>query len=214
MTIHNLGATNSIANQFLLELRDTRIQKDRLRFRNNLSRLGELMAYEISKTLVYHPEEVDTPLGRKVVDVPAVDIVLLTILRAGLPFLEGFQQIFDKADTGFIGSYRVEGHSEINIHRDYMATPALTGKTVILADTMLATGRSLVDAVNIIIHRGQPSHLHIASVISAPEGIQYLQDHIKIPASLWVHAIDEKLNAKFYIVPGLGDAGDLSFGPK
>ncbi len=214
MTVHNLGDQNSIANQFLLELRDTSIQKDRFRFRNNLSRLGELMAYEISKTLAYHPQDVETPLGKKTVNISEPEIVLLTILRAGLPFLEGFQRIFDHADTGFIGSYRVEGHAEINIKRDYMATPSLTGKTVILADTMLATGRSLVDAVATLVSRGQPKHLHLAAVISAPEGIQYLKDNIKIPATLWVHAIDEKLNSKFYIVPGLGDAGDLSFGPK
>ena len=214
MTVHNLGDQNSIANQFLLELRDTSIQKDRFRFRNNLSRLGELMAYEISKTLAYHPKEVETPLGKKSVNIPDPEVVLLTILRAGLPFLEGFQRIFDNADTGFIGSYRVEGHSQINIKREYMATPSLTGKTVILADTMLATGRSLVDAVATLVSRGQPKHLHLASVISAPEGIQYLKDNIQIPATLWVHAIDEKLNSKFYIVPGLGDAGDLSFGPK
>ena len=214
MTVHNLGAQNSIANQFLQELRNPQIQKDRLRFRHNLSRLGELMAYEISKSLDFHPAEVDTPLGKKVMNLPDPEVVLLTILRAGLPFLSGFQHIFDRADTGFIGSYRVEGASEIHIQRDYMATPTLAGKTVILTDTMLATGRSLVDAAATLILHGQPTHLHLASVISAPEGIKYLKENIKTPATLWVFAIDEMLNSNFYIVPGLGDAGDLSFGPK
>lgn len=214
MIVHNLGDNNSVANQFLQELRDPHTQRDRLRFRNNLSRLGELMAYEISKSLHYHPMEAETPLGRKVMNMPDPEIVLLTILRAGLPFLNGFQNIFDKADTGFIGSYRVEGTSEVHIQRDYMAAPSLVGKTVILTDTMLATGRSLADAVATLIRHGLPKHLHLASVISAPEGIQYLKENIKTPATLWVFAIDEKLSPNFYIVPGLGDAGDLSFGPK
>ncbi len=214
MIVHNLGEQNSVANQFLQELRDPQIQKDRLRFRHNLFRLGELMAFEISKSLDYHPVEVETPLSKKVMNIPDPEIVLLTILRAGLPFLGGFQNIFDKADTGFIGSYRVEGTSEIRIQRDYMAAPSLAGKTVILTDTMLATGRSLADAVATLIRHGQPTHLHLASVISAPEGIQYLKEKIKTPSTLWVFAIDDKLSPNFYIVPGLGDAGDLSFGSK
>ncbi|HRI77931.1 MAG TPA: uracil phosphoribosyltransferase [Cyclobacteriaceae bacterium] len=214
MTVKNLGEQNSVANQYLRELRDPEIQKDRLRFRNNLGRLGEIMAYEISKHLDYHKEEVTTPLGQAVMNLPDQEIVLLTILRAGLPFLAGFQHVFDRADTGFIGSYRVEGTSEIHVQRDYMAAPSLAGKTVIVTDTMLATGRSLVDAVTTVIKHGQPTYLHLASVISAPEGVQYLIKNIKIPATLWVFSIDEKLNSKYYIVPGLGDAGDLCFGPK
>ena len=172
------------------------------------------MAYEISKDLDYHKEEVNTPLGTSVMNLPDPEIVLLTFLRAGLPFLQGFQHVFDHADTGFIGSYRVEGTSEIHIQREYMAAPSLAGKTVIITDTMLATGRSLVDAVTTAIRHGQPTHLHLASVISAPEGVQHLVKNIKIPSTLWVFAIDEKLNSKYYIVPGLGDAGDLCFGPK
>ena len=214
MIVKNLGEQNSVASQFLRELRNPELQKDRLRFRHNLSRLGEIMAYEISKDLDYHKEEVTTPLGSTVMSLPDPEIVLLTILRAGLPLLQGFQHIFDSADTGFIGSYRVEGASEIHIQRDYMAAPSLAGKTVIITDTMLATGRSLIDAVNTVIQHGQPIHLHLASVIAAPEGVQYLMKNIKIPSTLWVCAVDEKLNSKFYIVPGLGDAGDLCFGPK
>ena len=214
MTIRNLGDQVSIANQFLLELRDIRIQKDRLRFRHNLSRLGEIMAYEISKELMYQQKEVETPLGKKIVNVLPADIVLITILRAGLPFLEGFQRIFDQADIGFIGSYRVEGKSKLRIQSDYLAAPSLAGKTVILIDTMLATGHSLADALKSLTGHGKPRYLYLASVISAPEGIRFLNGRIKQPASLWTYSVDEKLNARFYIVPGLGDAGDLSFGIK
>lgn len=214
MTVKNLGDENSIAGQYLQELREVGVQNDRLRFRHNLSRLGELMAYEISRTLEYKPRDVTTPLGKKSISLPDPEIVLLTILRAGLPFQEGFNRIFDRADIGFIGSYRVEGGSEIHIKRDYMATPSLVGKTVILTDTMLATGRSLVDAVNTLTRHGQPRHLHIACVISTPEGIRHLKENIKGHATLWIFSIDEGLNEKFYIVPGLGDAGDLSFGSK
>lgn len=214
MLVRNLEAQNSIATQFLLELRSTLIQKDRLRFRHNLSRLGEIMAYEISKELIYQPTDVVTSLGKKVMQTPSSEIVLITMLRAGLPFLEGFQRTFDKADTGFIGSYRVEGKTEIKIQTDYFAAPSLTGKTVILLDPMLATGQSVVNAVASLAGKGQPSQVHFACVIAAPEGINYLKEHIKQPASLWTFSVDEKLNSNFYIVPGLGDAGDLSFGSK
>jgi uracil phosphoribosyltransferase len=214
MVVHNLGEKNSIAGQFMRELRDVQLQKYRLRFRNNLCRLGELMAYEISKTLDFQPTQVETPLGKKLIHIPDPEIVLLTVLRAGLPFQEGFTRIFDRADIGFIGSYRVEGGAEIHIKRDYMATPSLVNKTVILTDTMLATGRSLADAVNTLTRHGHPKHLHMACVISTPDGIKYLQENINTPATLWVFSVDEGLNEKFYIVPGLGDAGDLSFGSK
>lgn len=214
MTVHNLGKQNSVANQFLAELRDVSIQKDRLRFRHNLLRLGQIMAYEISQKLTYRPTDIKTPLGKKSMRLPATDIVLVTIMRAGLPFLEGFQRVFDKAETGFISSYRVEEKAKITIQTDYLATPRLEGKTVILVDTMLATGRSVADAITSLLSRGKPKQMHLASVIAAPEGIDYLKKNIKLPATLWTFSIDEKLNSRFYIVPGLGDAGDLSFGPK
>jgi uracil phosphoribosyltransferase len=214
MTLHNLGHHNSVANQFLSELRDVDIQKDRLRFRHNLCRLGELMAYEISQKLEYETRHVTTPLGNKAVSLPAAGIVLVTIMRAGLPFLEGFQRIFDRAETGFISSYRIEGKEKISIKTDYMATPELEGKTVLLVDTMLATGRSVADAVALLQSRGRPRHMHLASVIAAPEGVAYLQENVKVSATLWTFAVDDKLDSRFYIVPGLGDAGDLSFGPK
>ena len=206
MTVHNLGEQDSVANQFLSEVRDVAIQTDRLRFRHNLLRLGEVMAYKV--------KEVKTPLGKKKISLPDSEIVLVTIMRAGLPFLDGFQRVFDKAETGFISSYRVEGKSKIRIETGYLATPRLDGKTVLLVDTMLATGRSVADAVTSLMTRGKPKYLHLCSVIAAPEGIEYLKKNIKVPTSLWTFSIDEKLDSRFYIVPGLGDAGDLSFGPK
>ncbi len=214
MTIRNLGEQVSIAHQYLRELRDINIQKDRLRFRHNLSRLGEIMAYEISRELMYQQKEVETPLGKKVVNVVPSDIALITILRAGLPLLDGFQRIFDLADIGFIGSYRVEGKAKLRIQSDYLAAPSLAGKTVILIDTMLATGHSFAEALKALKGHGVPRHVYLASVISAPEGIRFLNGIVKQPASLWTFSVDEKLNSKFYIVPGLGDAGDLSFGVK
>lgn len=214
MTLFNLEERKSIASLFMSELRSIHEQNDRHRFRFNLSRLGEVMAYEISKELPYHTQEVETPLGKKQIQVPSTKVVLVTILRAGLPFLEGFQRIFDQAETGFIGSYRVEGEGDMHISTDYLAAPSLEGNTVILVDTMLATGRSIIDAIDTLMRRGRPQHLHIASVIAAPEGVKHLQENVKLPASLWTFSIDERLNSKFYIVPGLGDAGDLSFGPK
>ncbi|MDZ4715374.1 MAG: uracil phosphoribosyltransferase [Cytophagales bacterium] len=214
MIVHNLGDQPSIANQFLTELRDPATQKNRALFRYNLARLGEFMAYEISKKLSYRQDVIHTSLGSKTVQLPETSPVLLTILRAGLPFLEGFQRVFDQSETGFIGAYRVEGKSDLQIQADYVAMPGLEGKTVVLLDTMLATGKSVVAAIELLLTRGRPSHVHLASVIAAPEGIQHLKEEIKIPCSFWTFAIDEKLNADFYIVPGLGDAGDLSFGPK
>ena len=190
MTIHNLGKQNTVANQFLAELRDVDIQIDRLRFRHNLFRLGQVMAYEISHALDYKSKDVETPLGKKATNLPISEIVLVTIMRAGLPFLEGFQHVFDKAETGFISSYRVEAKSKITVQTDYLATPNLEGKTVMLVDTMLATGRSVGDAVTALLGRGKPAHVHLASVIAAPEGIDYLKKNIKLPATLWTFSID------------------------
>jgi uracil phosphoribosyltransferase len=214
MTVRQLSDQNSVANQFLSELRDVRVQKERLRFRHNLERLGEIMAYEISKELDYVTQDVQTPLGVKKINMPATEIVLITIMRAGLPLLDGFQRIFDKAEVGFISSYRVESGNGISVNTEYMATPDLTGKTVMLIDTMLASGRSVADAITALATKGKPGKLYLASVIAAPEGIAYLTKNIAQPASLWTFSIDERLNANFYIVPGIGDAGDLSFGPK
>lgn len=214
MTIRNLGEKNTIANQYLAELRDPSRQGNRLLFRRNLTRLGTLMAYEISRELNYHSEIVTTPLGKKQMQIPDQDVVLLTVMRAGLPFLEGFQYLFDQADTGFVGAFRVEGAAEMRIQAGYVAVPQLGGKRVILIDTMLATGKSLAEVLRLLNGHGIPAHLYLASVIAAPEGVQYLQETVRTPASLWTFAIDERLNDSLYIVPGLGDAGDLSYGEK
>jgi uracil phosphoribosyltransferase len=209
-----LNHENTVGNQFLLELRDAGLQRDRARFRKNLERLGEIMAYELSKKLSYISKEAVTPLGKKAINVIADQPVMITILRAGLPFFQGLLNFFDQADCGFIGAYRKEDEGHLTIKLDYAATPSLTGRMVILIDPMLATGRSLVDSVNVILKNEKPSYLHIVSLVAAPEGIEYLKKNLTIPYSLWTCAVDEKLNHDFYIVPGLGDAGDLSFGEK
>jgi len=214
MIVRNLGEPNSIANQYVAELRDPRLQGNKFLFRRNLARLGEIMAYEISRELTYSPQIITTPLGQKQMSLPETDVVLLTILRAGVPFLEGFQRIFEKAEAGFIGAFRMEGAEELKIQAGYVAVPNLEGKKVILLDTMLATGKSIEEVLRLLKGRGTPDHLYLASVIAAPEGIRHLQNTVAGPASLWTFAIDEKLNDDFYIVPGLGDAGDLSFGEK
>lgn len=212
--VYNVGKQNSIAGQFLLELRDKVIQQDRLRFRKNVERLGEIMAYEISKKLSYKTLQVPTSLGSAASTALVAPPVLITVLRAGLPYFQGFQNYFDTSDCGFIGAYRKEGGEGIAIKLDYLATPVLDGREIILIDPMLATGKSFIEALTELLKRGRPKHVHIASLISAPEGIQHLQKQVKISFTLWTFAIDEKLNEQFYIVPGLGDAGDLSFGEK
>lgn len=209
-----LNGNNSIANQFLLELRDAVLQKDRLRFRKNLERLGEILAYELSKTLKFKNVTANTPLGASPVAVIAEQPVLITILRAGLPFFQGFLNFFDHADSGFIGAFRKEDQDHLTIKLEYVATTSLEGKTVILIDPMLATGRSVIDSVNALSRNGKPAHLHIASLVAAPEGIKHLEQNLHLSYTLWTCAVDEKLNAQYYIVPGLGDAGDLSFGDK
>ena len=214
MIVHSLGDTASIANRFMAELRDEAIQKDRLRFRHNLTRLGEIMAYEISKTLTYSPAIVKTSLGSANVPLPQTDVVLMTVLRAGLPFLQGFQNYFDKADVGFIGAFRKEGGDELSIQTGYVGAPSLENKTLILIDTMLATGKSITETIKTLANHGRPAALHLASVIAAPEGIDYLRHAVPAISHLWTFSIDERLNGNFYIVPGLGDAGDLSFGEK
>jgi len=214
MNLINLGDQNSIANQFLAEVRDKSIQPDRMRFRKNLERLGEIMAYEISKRLKYQTQSIETPLTRTTVNKLENLPVLITVLRAGLPYFQGFQSFFDNADAGFIGAYRKEGGEEIKIQLEYMATPDLKNKEVILIDPMLATGKSFIRSVHELLSYGTPHHLHIASLIASPEGIQYIRENLTIPFTIWTFAVDEKLDTRFYIVPGLGDAGDLSYGEK
>ena len=215
--VFNLSRQNSVASQFLFELRDVSTQKDRARFRKNVERIGQILAYEISKNLPFRQIEVKTPVASAKLSVLNDQPVLITILRAGIPMMQGFLNVFDQADSGFIGAYREEGSETIKIKMDYAATPPLDGRNVILVDPMLATGKSLVKTLEFLTKKQMPSQIYIASVIATPEGILCVQEfarQLSVPVSIWTGAIDEGLNDHFYIVPGLGDAGDLSFGNK
>lgn len=211
-----LNEVNSVVHQFLLELRDTQIQKDSLRFRRNMERMGEILAYEVSKSLEYVEKKINSPLGDTNIPVLKEQPVLISVLRAGLPFHQGFLNIFDRAESGFIGAFRNPHDADFNfdVSLNYFAIPSIQGKTVIVIDPMLATGSSLLKAVQVLESNGKPKHIHIMSLIAAPEGIKFLEKNIKTPFTLWTGAVDEKLNNMYYIVPGLGDAGDLSFGGK
>ncbi|HEY9488424.1 MAG TPA: uracil phosphoribosyltransferase [Chryseosolibacter sp.] len=209
-----LSESQSIANQFLSELRDAVLQKDRMRFRKNLERLGEILGYEVSKKLSYQKQTIRTPLGEISTSTVREYPVLITILRAGIPFHQGFLNVFDHADSGFVGAYRNEDKGEVTISIDYVSLPDVDGKPVVLIDPMLATGRSVLNAQKVLQTKGTPSHLYIVSVVAAPEGIRLLNENLTLPYSLWTCAVDEKLNSSFYIVPGLGDAGDLSYGTR
>lgn len=206
----------SIADRFLAELRSVEIQKDSMRFRRNMERLGALMAYEISKELKYRKEEVQSPLAKAPTYALEHNIVIGAILRAGIPFFQGFLNIFDQSESAFVAAYRSSKSEEtgnVEINMDYVASPDLTGKVLILTDPMLATGKSLVVAYRTLLKYGKPSEVYLAAVISTKEGIEYVKKEIP-EAKLWTVAVDEKMNEKFFIVPGLGDAGDLAFGQK
>lgn len=210
-----LNAVNSVANHIFLELRDHQIQLRRGSFRRNLVKLGQIMAYELSKSLQYHSKEVQTVLGRSSIDVVKQPPVLFTIVRAGIPFLEGFQNYFEESDCGFIAAQRVEGNKEdITIDLHYSSIPAFDNRDLVVVDPMLATGNSLLASLDEILSMGTPSMLHLASAIATEEGIENIQNNLKIPYRLWVGAIDHELNDSGYIVPGLGDAGDLLYGAK
>jgi uracil phosphoribosyltransferase len=214
MEVFVLNRENSVANHFLAELRDRSIQKDSLRFRANLTRLGEVMAYEISKQLHYEQKAIETPLAVASSYLISSPPVLITVLRAGLPYFQGFLNYFDRSESGFIGAYRKEDTDEVTVQLDYLATPSLKNREVILIDPMLASGNSIIRSIAALQTGGEPSHVYIAAVVASPEGIRKLKQEIKGQCSLFTVAIDEKLNKEFYIVPGLGDAGDLSFGEK
>jgi uracil phosphoribosyltransferase len=213
MTMHVLNKEPSVASNFIAELRDIHVQKDALRFRRNLERLGEIMAYRISEVLDYKLTPVQTPLAIAEEQVLAEQPILCTILRAGLPFHQGFMNYFDAATSAFVAAYRVEASQEIAVHVDYLVAPDLQDKVLILVDPMLATGKSLALAYQALLRFGKPRHTHIAAAIASPEGVRHIQNtHPDI--TLWLGALDEKLNEHAYIVPGLGDAGDLAFGTK
>jgi len=210
-----LSNENSIVNQFIAELRDQHIQTDSMRFRKNMERLGEIFAYEISKSFTYRPAEVTTPLGQAEVKLLQEQPVLATVLRAGLPFHSGMHNLFDKAQNAFVSAYRKmhkDGSFEVKV--EYMTAPDLNGKTVILSDPMIATGTSLELAYQSLMQRGTPSKVHIAAIIASAEGLDYLMKKLPETVQFWVGAVDEELTAQSYIVPGLGDAGDLAFGLK
>lgn len=214
MSLIILGDQHSIANQFLNEIRDKEKQLDRMRFRKNMERMGEIMAYEISKKLSFEDCQVITPLATLKSVTLQTQPVIITVLRAGLVYFQGFMNYFDQSEAGFIGAYRKEGGEEISVNLEYLAAPSLEGREVILIDPMLATGKSFVRSVGAMLTHGRPIHLHIASLIASPEGIKYVQENLNVPYTLWTFAVDEKLDSRFYIVPGLGDAGDLSYGDK
>ncbi len=210
-----LNETDSIANHFLADLRNVSTHQDREKFRNNLHRLGQLLAYEVSKSLNYKSNSIQTPMTETHVNMMAEDVVLISILRAAEPFANGFLSMFSNAEVGFVGVSR-KGHDMANIEADlgYIACPNLDGKTLIVVDPMLATGKSLVESLKALAPYGQPKQTHLASLIAAPEGIEFLKQNVAIDCNFWTCALDKELNEKGYIVPGLGDAGDLSFGVK
>jgi uracil phosphoribosyltransferase len=213
--VHNLGKENSIFNQFVMELRDAAIQTDSMRFRRNLERIGEVFAYEISKKMDYKALEVTTPLGLSTIPVLKQQPVIATILRAGLPLHQGFINFFDKADSAFVSAFR-KHHKDgsFDIHVDYVSAGNLTGRTLIISDPMLATGSSMLHTYKALLKKGMPEHVHIVAVIASSEGVNYIQNHIPGNYTLWVGAVDDELTAQAFIVPGLGDAGDLAYGKK
>ncbi len=213
--IHILGNENSIFTEFISEIRDEQIQSDRMRFRRNMERMGEIFAYEISKKLNYAIEDVTTSLGVAKVPKLAEQPVVATILRAGLPLHIGILNYFDQADNAFISAYR-KHHKDgtFDVQVEYLSSPDLDDRILILCDPMLATGTSMVLAYNALLKKGKPKHTHIVSVIASTEGVNYAKMHLPENVSLWMGAIDEELTAQSYIVPGLGDAGDLAFGVK
>ena len=219
MKIINFAETNSVINQYVAELRDVRIQADRNTFRHNLQRIGQMMAYEVSKTLQYSEKTIQTPLATAKANTPDDEIVLATVFRAGLPFHQGFLDVFDHAGNAFVSAYRYyldDAHEKVGIKVEYLAAPDLTDKTVIIADPMLATGGSLELAYQALCTKGIPKHLHLCCVIAAQDGIDNLLKLFKPldSVTLWCAAIDPILNEHKYIVPGLGDAGDLAYGEK
>ena len=213
--VHNLSLNNSIVNQFVSEIRDIQIQKDRMRFRKNLERLGEIFAYEISKTLQYENIEVVTPLGIATVPVLSNHPIVGTILRAGLPLHYGLLNYFDKADNAFISAYR-RHHKDgsFDIKLEYIGSPEINDRELILCDPMLATGSSIVMTYKALLEKGTPKHTHIVCALASTIGIEYVKRNLPTNVTIWSAAIDEELTAQSYIVPGLGDAGDLAFGSK
>ena len=215
MIIHNFSEENSVLSHFLGEMRDVETQGDSLRFRRNIERIGEVLAYEISKTLSFENRDIQTPLGIAPTAWIKDQVVVCSILRAGVPLHTGILNYFDKAENSFISAYRHhKSETEFEVKVEYLASPSLEGKTLILADPMLATGQSFLNVFNALKPLGTPANIHLAAVIGAREGIQFLDEHLPVSTELWIAAIDEQLDERGYIIPGLGDAGDLAYGNK
>tara|TARA_R110002049_G_scaffold51245_1_gene145044 strand:+ start:8184 stop:8843 length:660 start_codon:yes stop_codon:yes gene_type:complete len=216
MQTHNLSHENSILNMFISEIRDKAIQRDRMRFRRNIERIGEVLGYELSKKLNFETSKIETPLGKSTINLLQNDIVLCSILRAGVPLHNGLLNYFDTAENAFISAYRHHKHNpeSFEIVVEYLACPNLENKTLILADPMLATGQSMVATFEALKPFGIPKEVHLVSVIGAQEGIDFVSKEFGNDTHLWIAAIDDTLNDKGYIIPGLGDAGDLAFGKK
>ena len=216
MKVVNLGENNSVLNNFIAEIRDVRIQKDRLRFRTNMERVGAIFAYEISKSLSYSEKEVTTPLGVAKVSTTDTTLVLAAILRAGLPIQEGFLNVFDHAESAFLATFRKSGKGDyFKVHADYCTCPSLEGKTLILVDPLLATGASMeVTLQKLQEEGGTPNHIHTVCPIASRYAVDQLSQKLDNNSTLWVAAIDEELTSHNYIIPGMGDAGDLAFGEK
>ncbi len=216
MHLHNLSLHNSILNTFIAEIRHHTIQKDRMRFRRNIERIGEVLGYEMSKSLPYKTSTIETPLGLSDIHLPENNIVLCSVLRAGIPLHNGLLNYFDTAENAFISAYRHHkpDANDFEIKVEYLACPDLEGKTLILADPMLATGQSMLAAFKALKPYGTPKAIHLVSVIGAQNGIDFIHSNFPDNTHLWIAAIDNELNDKGYIIPGLGDAGDLAFGSK
>ncbi len=216
MHIHDISQQNSVLNTFISEIRDVNIQKDRMRFRRNIERIAEILGYEMSKVLNYKPQTIETPLGLCTINLLENDMVLCSILRAGIPLHNGLLNYFDTAENAFISAYRHHGDNPENfeIIVEYLACPDLENKTLILADPMLATGQSMVATFESLKPFGTPKEIHLVSVIGTVPGVAFVEKYFDKKTHLWIAAIDEKLNEKSYIVPGLGDAGDLAYGKK
>ena len=216
MQIHHLSENNSVLNHFLGQIRNVNVHNDSMRFRRNIERIGEIMGYELSKILHYKNVEIQTPLGVKKTTEIADQLVLCSILRAGLTLHQGFLNYFDSAENGFISAYRHHPNNDdyFDILVEYQAVADIENKNLLLLDPMLATGQSIVAVFNKLMEKGTPKEIHVAVIIAAPEGIAYLEEHLPDSCHLWVAALDEKLNEHKYIVPGLGDAGDLAYGNK
>ena len=215
MTIHNLDKTNSVLNHFISEIRDVSIQKDAMRFRRNIERIGEILSYELSQELDFKESIVQTPLGEKRTQLVSDQLVLCSVLRAGLPLHQGILNYFDQIENAFISAFRQHSSAEeFEIKVEYLATPSLDNKILILADPMLATGSSLAAVHQVLKKMGNIRQIHIVAVIAAKEGIDFVSKNFPENTHLWVATVDQELNSKGYIVPGLGDAGDLAFGSK